>query len=209
MPTVLPLVAADQRSNEILALIRHSFVEKGFDGASMQDLARAAEMSVGNFYRYFPSKSAIIEAMITRDLDEMEREFAEILSSPHPMRSLRDTIGEHVCGKGCDDDGLWAEITAAAARKPEIAQVVRRMEAEIGTYLIAIFAHATGLPIAEAARRFGAHATLVVMMVKSVGMQGMETAANGDLVALILRSIDHTLNEIVADDVKGKDDAQG
>ena len=45
---------ADQRSVEILALVRQAFVEKGFDGASMQDLARSAGMSVGNFYRYFP-----------------------------------------------------------------------------------------------------------------------------------------------------------
>jgi len=209
MQNTLPLVAADQRSDEILALIRHSFVEKGFDGASMQDLAKAAGMSAGNFYRYFPSKSAIIAAMITRDLAGMEQEFADILSSPHPMRSLRDAIGQHVSGEGCDDDGLWAEITAAAARKPEIAQVVRRMETEIRGYLIAIFAHATGLSRADAARRFGAHATLVVMMVKATGMQGMETAANGDLVALILRSIDHALNEIAIDDVRGKDDAQG
>ena len=53
---------ADIRSTEILASVRQTFVEKGFDGASMQDLARAAGMSVGNFYRYFPSKAAIIQA---------------------------------------------------------------------------------------------------------------------------------------------------
>ena len=31
--------AADARSHEILASIRQAFAEKGFDGASMQDLA--------------------------------------------------------------------------------------------------------------------------------------------------------------------------
>ena len=45
---------AEQRTLDILALVRVAFAEKGFDGASMQDLARAAGMSVGNFYRYFP-----------------------------------------------------------------------------------------------------------------------------------------------------------
>ena len=53
---------ADQRSVEILEGVRRAFSEKGFDGASMQDLARACGMSVGNFYRYFPSKAAIVAA---------------------------------------------------------------------------------------------------------------------------------------------------
>ena len=54
----------DQKVAEILSRLRDTFAEKGFDGASMQDLARAAGMSVGNFYRYFPSKSDIIAQMI-------------------------------------------------------------------------------------------------------------------------------------------------
>ena len=52
------------REAEILAAIRRAFAAKGFDGASMQYLAREAGMSVGNFYRYFPSKAAMVEAMI-------------------------------------------------------------------------------------------------------------------------------------------------
>ena len=50
----------------------------------MQDLARAAGMSVGNFYRYFPSKAAIVEQLIAHDLAEMEGHFAEIMTSPFP-----------------------------------------------------------------------------------------------------------------------------
>ena len=41
----------EQRIAEIIVSVRTAFAEKGFDGASMQDLARAAGMSVGNFYR--------------------------------------------------------------------------------------------------------------------------------------------------------------
>ena len=70
---------ADARSVEILDRVRHAFAEKGFDGASMQDLARAAGMSVGNFYRYFPSKAAIVEGLIHRDLSEIEATFAAVM----------------------------------------------------------------------------------------------------------------------------------
>ena len=67
----------DQRIADILLRVRAAFIDKGFDGASMQDLARVAGMSVGNFYRYFPSKSAIVEKLISCDLDNMQAEFAE------------------------------------------------------------------------------------------------------------------------------------
>ena len=44
----------DQKVAEILSRLRDAFAEKGFDGASMQDLARAAGISVGNFTAIFP-----------------------------------------------------------------------------------------------------------------------------------------------------------
>ncbi len=80
-------VPADPRVDAILVQARHAFVEKGFDGASMQDLARAAGMSAGNFYRYFPSKAALVEALVNRDLEEVEREFAEVW--PRPDQFMR------------------------------------------------------------------------------------------------------------------------
>jgi len=193
--------AADHRSETILASARIAFAEKGFDGASMQDLARAAGMSVGNFYRYFASKAAIVEAIIARDMDEMEQDFAAIITSPDPMQSLRHTIRARIVDDLCVKDGkLWAEIAAAAQRKPEIGVAAQRMDAEIRGNLLTIFANAAGLTLVEAERRFRAHAALIVMMVKASGMQGPEPGEMRDqLTALLLRTIDRTLDEVTAD----------
>src|SRR3712207_1323475 len=90
------------RGEELLSHARAAFVEKGFDGASMQDLARAAGMSAGNFYRYFPSKAAIVEALIERDLLEIEDAFQAILASPDPLAALkaalREQMNQHCAG---------------------------------------------------------------------------------------------------------------
>jgi AcrR family transcriptional regulator len=124
--------SGEARSHEILSRARTAFAEKGFDGASMQDLARAAGMSVGNFYRYFPSKDAIIESLILRDMEDLEANFATILASDDPLAALRLGIAGHVQQNDCDGEGLiWAEITAAALRKPRIAELTGRMEAAI------------------------------------------------------------------------------
>lgn len=193
-----PIPATDLRSAQILGSIRTTFAEKGFDGASMQDLARAAGMSVGNFYRYFPSKAAIVEALVTHDLATMEQDFAAIINAPKPMQSLRATLESRIHCHICADDGpIWAEITAAALRKAEIGTIVSHMEAEIIGYLIAVFARDTGLDPATARQRFQTHAALVVLMVKANAMQNSDVGEARDaLIALTLRMIDRILDEV-------------
>jgi AcrR family transcriptional regulator len=196
--------APDARQSGILDAIRASFIEKGFDGASMQDLARAAGMSVGNFYRYFPSKDAIIAAIVMRDMADVESEFATIIGSDDPLGMLRLVLRQYICGTCHADGALWAEITAAARRKPEIGVVVGELERCIRSYLTTVFAAVTGLPPAEAQRRYGGHAALIMMMVKANGMRVPEgVTGESDLDELILRTIDRTLDEIANDASKG------
>jgi AcrR family transcriptional regulator len=196
-----PALAPDpeSRSAEILHAVRQAFVEKGFDGASMQDLARAVGMSVGNFYRYFPSKAAIIGQMIAVDMQEVSAEFAMILQAPDTIGALRQTIRRHLHDEECGQDGaLWAEITAAAVRKPEVAAAVRQMDLQILDYLAQIFAKITGQPASVAGPRFAAHGTLIIMLFKGcLMMMPGDPRAQHDLQALVLRTIDQILDEIM------------
>ena len=196
---------AEHRAIEILDGVRQAFAEKGFDGASMQDLARACGMSVGNFYRYFPSKAAIVAALVTRDLTEVEGEFSQIIESPDPMAALRAALRYRIEFDQCEADGhIWAEVTAASLRKPEIADITRQMETEIIRYLTIVFGHAKGIPAEEARRRYSAHGSLLVMMIKASAMHRTGTPdERAHLTALTIRTIDRILDEIVSDDVKG------
>jgi AcrR family transcriptional regulator len=199
-----PSHTAEERSHEILFSIRQAFAEKGFDGASMQDLARAAGMSVGNFYRYFPSKAAIVTAMVGLDLAEIQRDFAEILVSTDPMAGLRAKILERL-GENCSDDGgLWAEITAAAIRKPEIGIAALEMETAIVTHIAEVFARATGRPLADVQVRYAGHAQMLVMLVKAVAMRSSQCGpASPAMAAMVVRTIDMILNDISTDIAKG------
>lgn len=193
------------RENEILDSIRQTFAEKGFDGASMQELARAAGMSVGNFYRYFPSKAAMVAAIITRDLEEVGQKFTDVVEAEDPLAALREglhlRVAEECCG--VEDASLWAEITAAAQRKPEIGNVVQHMERGITSYLVEAFALIAGMSRDEAERRFLPHAAMVVMLVKTTSIQAHGPSAqcrlsHDDLTALVQRLIDMILDEVAA-----------
>lgn len=199
---------ADKRIAEILASVRNTFAEKGFDGASMQDLARAAGMSVGNFYRYFPSKADIVSQLISVDLDHMSAEFGAAMQAKDPLQCLRDSIfaklQQH---QNCSDGQLWAEITASALRKPEIGAATCHMEGVIVGHLTRIFAAATGLPLEVAVDRFSAQARFMILMFKSASMMAPESGpeankARDDLNALILRTINQTLDDVASASVK-------
>ncbi len=201
----LPVPPHDLRSDEILQSIRGVFAEKGFDGASMQDLARAAGMSVGNFYRYFPSKAAIVEAIVNRDLNEVAADFSEIMDAPDQLVAVRAKLVDRVTNGLCGDDGpLWAEMSAAAFRKPEIAAATMRMEQEICRFLLAVFARATGKSDAVAAQEFSVHVTFIMMLVKSAATSfKIPDADENALQQMILRAIDGVLSEIADSAVKG------
>jgi AcrR family transcriptional regulator len=193
---------AAHRSDEILLQARTAFVEKGFDGASMQDLARAAGMSAGNFYRYFPSKAAIVEALVARDLAEVEEVFQAIAASPDPLgalkMALREPVSQHCEGK---DGLLWAEIAAAATRKPEVAAILNRMEDGITRRVAQVMGLAAGLDEAAAIERFGNHACLVFLI-----MHGAMTAnvartqpRDGELTDLVMRTIARVMDDALAE----------
>jgi AcrR family transcriptional regulator len=193
---------AAQRSDVILLHARQAFVEKGFDGASMQDLARAAGMSAGNFYRYFPSKAAIVEALVARDLAEVEEVFQAIAASPDPLGSLKMALREPV-RQHCDgEDGLlWAEIAAAATRKPEVAAILGRMEDGITRRVAQVLGLAAGLDEAAAIERFGNHACLIFLI-----MHGAMTAnvartkpRDGELTDLVMRTIERVMDDALAE----------
>src|SRR5207302_5790284 len=50
----------DRRLAKLLHHAAHIFCEKGYEGASMRDLSRAAGMSLAGLYHYFESKEDLL-----------------------------------------------------------------------------------------------------------------------------------------------------
>ena len=195
----IEVTESGHRSDAILTLARHAFVEKGFDGASMQDLARAAGMSAGNFYRYFPSKAALVESLIARDFAEVEQTFRVIVTSEDPLAALKDALRERLIENCRASDPLWAEIIAAAARKPDIAVLLAEFEMGIVRQIVSVLGLVSQLPEEEAWRRFGAHARLIVLIVRgSTCRNAADPASAGGLNELILKTIDRLIDDVLA-----------
>jgi AcrR family transcriptional regulator len=193
----LALLHSD-RIATILRDIRPVFAQKGFDAASMQDLARAANMSAGNFYRYFASKDAIIEAMIDLDMSEMTQNFLMILNAPAPMNLLRQVLAERVQTHRANCDGaLWAEMNATAQRRPSVASAVARMEEAVIGYLVQVFCVEAAISPVLAPPAFHQTAALVVMLITATTMVGASQQIRSQhLNAQIMRIINTALDDL-------------
>ncbi|MGA0601298.1 TetR/AcrR family transcriptional regulator [Caulobacter sp. KR2-114] len=117
----------EARRQQIVDAAAECARRSGFHGASMAEIAHTAGLSVGQIYRYFANKEAIVAAIVERDLAEMRDKFAEFETSDGGMvEAVIDRCGEAVernydLGRA----GLMLEVMAEAARNPKVAAVVQ------------------------------------------------------------------------------------
>ena len=121
-------VNREVREAEIVEAAVRCVLRSGFHGSSMDSIAREAGISVGMIYRYFSSKEAIIEAIVTRDLEELRLKIADSdTASVDKLSRSPDNLSGFVARQhNRDRSGLRLEIYAEAARNLKVEAVVRR-----------------------------------------------------------------------------------
>lgn len=122
---------AESQRERILAAAQQCFIEHGFHGAGMASIAETAGMSAGLIYRYFDGKSAIILAIVERQL-ELLRNDIQLNRKIDLPSELAQNFGRY-----CASDGrgmsapLLLEISAEATRDPQIAAALDRFDAAL------------------------------------------------------------------------------
>jgi AcrR family transcriptional regulator len=111
-----------ERQEAILKAACGVFVRDGFHSASMKDICAAAGMSPGSVYRYYPSKDALIEALIASDRARWLSAMDEIPVAKGLLPAL-EVLAE-IGLRDLEDRGflkLWVETTAEASRNRRVA----------------------------------------------------------------------------------------
>lgn len=60
----------EARQRTIVKLARQALVEAGYDRFSLREIANQAGMRLGNLQYYFPTKEALIEAVVRQEFDD-------------------------------------------------------------------------------------------------------------------------------------------
>jgi AcrR family transcriptional regulator len=116
------------RRRQILDAAARCFIANGFHQTSMQDVIRAAGLSVGAFYRYFPSKTDLIRAIAEETVGDLLAELdATVQGGPPPRLDEAMWHVLNIAEKRITGDQrarLAVQVWAEALRDPELAELV-------------------------------------------------------------------------------------
>jgi AcrR family transcriptional regulator len=131
---------AQQRAHDthraLLAAATDLFAARGFDDTQTPDIARAAGVSVGTFYRYFADKrQAFLELMAQRTAMMFERVVSNLsvdlfgpAQSPERRRSAVSRVIDVLFETTSENPGLLRVFLAMSMRDPEAAKIREEFE---------------------------------------------------------------------------------
>ncbi|HEX2315830.1 MAG TPA: helix-turn-helix domain-containing protein [Thermomonospora sp.] len=92
---------ADARRNRdaLLAVARTVFAEQGTE-ASLRDVARRAGVGIGTLYRHFPTREALLEAVVRDGFDALRAMAEELMAEPSPRQALATWMARFSANSG-------------------------------------------------------------------------------------------------------------
>lgn len=111
-----PMRADAKRNRELLlAAARAAFTEKGA-GASLEDIARRAEVGVGTLYRHFPNRQDLLEAVYVEEVQALCRSALDFTgeSAWDALVHWFDRFVDYVATKHALVDEMLATVTRDA-----------------------------------------------------------------------------------------------
>jgi AcrR family transcriptional regulator len=176
------------RREQIAEAARRCMLQQGFHRASMAQVAQAAGMSVGQIYRYFVNKEAIIEFIVEQRVSARLAWIAGTVAPDDVVRFLVERLTDE---DARGERALLLEIQAEAARNPAVAAIVRVADQRLHVQAVAtVREQFPELSAEEAAARVEVMATLTEGSLFRAGMRPAVdpqqlTALYGDIVALL------------------------
>lgn len=144
MATGLPRGRTPQRQrgkDRVAALMQAAaavFAQKGFDAATMTEIAALAGAPIGSLYQFFPSKEALADGLLERYGELIEAGLVEIEQAAAGLSAmaLADALLDLIAGLRRETAAAFALLDAQSewsARRAELRRMIRRLTARILT----------------------------------------------------------------------------
>lgn len=148
----------------IVATARQLFTNQGFHQTPMSELASEAEVSVGQIYRFFTGKHALIRAIIREDASARIAEMTAVQAELDAGRISIETALTKICLQALynKDEALSFDILAEAYRDAEVAATIAEF-CSAGRSVIGGLALAVNPDLTEAQRE-GAEEMILALM---------------------------------------------
>ena len=189
-----------QTREKLLEVATRLFVEKGYGGTSLRDIAEQAGFTQGAFYSNFESKEALLLEMLRRHMQREALQLAELVGNANKgMEHVLDDLQSWA--STIDTDVAWSmlsiELQLHAQRSTVFAQAYQavweehkavlahwiekifagykaQMPAKAESMASALMALAHGLALQRAATGAGASGSVIALMLRGLVALGRE-----------------------------------
>ena len=132
------------RIETLLAAAAGVFDAKGYEAATMTEIAAAAKSSIGSLYQFFPTKERVAEALMHTQVVALEARLS-VLAADSPATTL-DALADRLCGTLIEFRAThpsFIGLTEVPGAPHGVAQEIRQQMRQRLTAILA--PHAPGL----------------------------------------------------------------
>lgn len=119
-----PEVRKGRKYAQVLDGARTVFLRDGFEGASVDDIARAAGVSKATLYSYFPDKRLLFMEVAKAECRRQADEAEALVNDDAPVADVLRVAGERIVDFGQSDFGqkIFRMCVAESERFPQLGQ---------------------------------------------------------------------------------------
>jgi AcrR family transcriptional regulator len=107
------------RNRDRLLEAANAVFSAGGPEASLEAVARAADVGIGTLYRHFPTREALFEAVYRREVRQLADLAEQLKQEPNPIEALRHWMRSNVKFVATKK-GMSAALALAAYKNPEL-----------------------------------------------------------------------------------------
>jgi AcrR family transcriptional regulator len=136
----------NEKRRQILKGAREVFLSKGFDGASMDQIAKEAGVSKGTLYVYFASKEVLFEALILEERMSLAENFIDLSLCDEEPRIALQRIGEKFVKKMVSPAHIQSVrmVIGATEKFPQFGRIFYQAGPAVGLSRTAAYLGALG-----------------------------------------------------------------
>ena len=145
-------IAKQQTREKVLQAAREMFIERGYEGATIRDIARAAGMSTGAVFASFTDKPELFDAILSDEFAALSDPMQDAALAPTARGALVSMFGAAYRAHSARLPLIQAALAASWTRTPEAESLRREALRPIRTLVTEVLER--GVANGELAARF-------------------------------------------------------
>jgi AcrR family transcriptional regulator len=117
---------AKKVEEKIIQSARKQFAKKGYSLASMDEIAKSANVSKGGLYHHFPSKEELFVSLCGQNQQDLQQSFSGLFQKKENLMLDLGKFYDILYSSDRTLEQIWLTVMAEAQRNPKIKAIIIR-----------------------------------------------------------------------------------